>query len=159
MKHWQEKRNYQHVRDEAGNVRSNIITVDGIDEEVSDEVYLAYTQLDRRERYLMEEVETDKKLSLDRLLKSGVPLEKLGMEKSPSAEDIVLQNEAWQQQEQLLSQLSEALSSLTEEEWQMIQALYWEGVSAREYARRLGVYHRTVLYWRDKILEKLRQKF
>ena len=62
-------------------------------------------------------------------------------------------------QEQLLSQLSEALSSLTEEEWQMIQALYWEGVSAREYARRLGVYHRTVLYWRDKILEKLRQKF
>ena len=159
MKHWQEKRNYQHVRDEAANVRSNIITVDGIDVEVSDEVYLAYTQLDRRERYLMEEVETDKKLSLDRLLKSGVPLEKLGMEKSPSAEDIVLQNEAWQQQEQLLSQLSEALSSLTEEEWQMIQALYWEGVSAREYARRLGVYHRTVLYWRDKVLEKLRQKF
>ena len=52
MKHWQEKRNYQHVRDEAGNVRSNIITVDGIDVEVSDEVYLAYTQLDRRERYL-----------------------------------------------------------------------------------------------------------
>ena len=42
MKHWQEKRNYQHVRDEAGNVRSNIITVDGIDVEVSDEVYLAY---------------------------------------------------------------------------------------------------------------------
>ena len=39
MKHWQEKRNYQHVRDEAGNVRSNIITVDGIDVEVSDEVY------------------------------------------------------------------------------------------------------------------------
>lgn len=159
MKHWQEKRNYQHVRDEAGNVQANIITVDGIDVEVSDEVYLAYTQLDRRERYLMEEVETDKKLSLDRLLKSGVPLEKLGMKKSPSAEDIVLQHEAWQQQEQLLSRLSEALSSLTEEEWQMIQALYWEGVSAREYARRLGVYHRTVLYWRDKVLEKLRQKF
>lgn len=159
MKHWQEKRNYQHVRDEAGNVCSNIITVDGIDVEVSDEVYLAYTQLDRRERYLMEEVETDKKLSLDRLLKNGVPLERLGMEMSPSAEDVVLQYEAWQQQEQLLSQLSEALSSLTEEEWQMIQALYWEGVSAREYARRLGVYHRTVLYWRDKVLEKLRQKF
>lgn len=156
MKHWQEKRNYQHVRDEAGNVRSNIITVDGIDVEVSDEVYLAYTQLDRRERYLMEEVEVDRKLSLEKLLKSGVPLERLGMEKSPSAEDIVLQNEAWQQREQLLSQLSEALSR---EEWQMIQALYWEGVSAREYARRLGVYHRTVLYWRDKILEKLRQQF
>lgn len=78
MKHWQEKRNYQHVRDEAGNVRSNIITVDGIDVEVSDEVYLAYTQLDRRERYLMEEVETDKKLSLDRLLKSGSALRETG---------------------------------------------------------------------------------
>lgn len=140
-------------------MQANIIAVDGIDVEVSDEVYLAYTQLDRRERYLMEEVEADRKLSLDRLLKNGVPLERLGMEKSPSAEDIVLQHEAWQQQEQLLSRLSEALSSLTEEEWQLIQALYWEGVSAREYARRLGVYHRTVLYWRDKVLEKLRQKF
>lgn len=159
MKHWQEKRNYQHIRDEAGNVRANIITVDGVDVEVSDEVYLAYTQIDRRERYLMEEVETSKKLSLDKLLESGVPLERLGMERSPSAEDIVLQHEAWHQQEQLLSQLAEALSSLTEEEYQLIQALYWEGVSAREYARRLGVYHRTVLYWRDKILEKLRQKF
>ena len=60
MKHWQEKRNYQHVRDEAGNVQANIITVDGIDVEVSDEVYLAYTQLDRREHYLMEEVEADR---------------------------------------------------------------------------------------------------
>ena len=135
MKHWQEKRNYQHVRDQEGNVRSNIITVDGIDVEVSDEVYLAYTQLDRRERYLMEEVEVDRKLSLEKLLKSGVPLERLGMEKSPSAEDIVLQHEAWQQQKQLLSQLAEALSSLTEEEWQLIQALYWEGVSAREIGR------------------------
>ena len=107
MKHWQEKRNYQHVRAEAGNVRSNIITVDGIDVEVSDEVYLAYTQLDRRARYLMEEAEADKKLSLDRLLKNGVPLERLGMEMSPSAEDVVLQYEAWQQQEQLLSHLQE----------------------------------------------------
>ena len=63
--------------------------------------YLAYTQLDRRERYLMEEVEADRKLSLEKLLKSGVPLERLGMEKSPSAEDIILQHEAWQQQKQL----------------------------------------------------------
>lgn len=39
--------------------------------------YLAYTQLDRRERYLMEEVEADRKLSLEKLLKGGVLLEKL----------------------------------------------------------------------------------
>ena len=50
------------------------------------------------------------------------------------------------------------LSELNEEEKGLIQALFFEGVSAREYARRLGVYHRTVIYRRDKLLEKLRRK-
>jgi len=57
-----------------------VITVDGVDVEVSEEVFLAYSQADRRERYIAEEVEPGLVLSLDKLLEDGVPLEKLGVE-------------------------------------------------------------------------------
>ena len=50
MKKWQEIRNYRRVRNENGQVIANIITIDGIDVEVSEEVFLAYSQMDRQER-------------------------------------------------------------------------------------------------------------
>ena len=80
MKKWQESRDYRRVRDENGQVVANIITIDGIDVEVSEEVFLAYSQMDRRERYIKEEVEKGKVLSLDKLLEDGIPLEQLGGE-------------------------------------------------------------------------------
>lgn len=132
MKKWQEERNYRRIYNEAGEVIANIITVDGVDVEVAENVYLAYSQADRRERYVREEMESGKLLSLDKLLEDEVPLEPLGVEMSPSAED-------------------------TAAERQLLQALYFEGIPAREYARQLGVYHRTVLYRRDQLLEKLRR--
>ena len=39
MKKWQEERNYRRVRNEAGEVIANIITVDGMDVEVPEDVY------------------------------------------------------------------------------------------------------------------------
>ena len=48
MKKWQEERNYRRVRNEGGEVIANIITVDGMDVEVPEDVYLAYAQADRR---------------------------------------------------------------------------------------------------------------
>ena len=43
MKKWQEERNYRRIYNEAGEVIANIITVDGVDVEVAEDVYLAYT--------------------------------------------------------------------------------------------------------------------
>ena len=62
MKKWQETRNYKRIKDQNG-IIINIITVDGVDVEVNDEVFLAYSQADRRERYIIEEVEAGKLLS------------------------------------------------------------------------------------------------
>lgn len=39
MKKWQEERNYRRVRSEGGEVIANIITVDGMDVEVPEDVY------------------------------------------------------------------------------------------------------------------------
>ena len=53
-----------HIKDNNG-IIINIITVDGVDVEVNDEVFLAYSQADRRERYITEEAEAGKLLSLE----------------------------------------------------------------------------------------------
>lgn len=157
MKKWQEERNYRRIRNEAGEVIANIITVDGMDVEVPEDVYRAYAQVDRRERYVREEMESGKLLSLDKLLEDDVPLEPLGVDLVPSAEDTTLEQEESSETAMQLKKLTEALSGLNTAERQLLQALYFEGIPAREYARQLGVYHRTVLYRRDKLLEKLRR--
>lgn len=157
MKKWQESRNYRQVKNDAGEIISYIITVDGIDVEVPEAVYRAYSQADRRERYVREEMEAGKLLSLDKLLEDDVPLEPLGMDLVPSAEDTTLEQEESSETAMQLKKLTEALSGLNTAERQLLQALYFEGIPAREYARQLGVYHRTVLYRRDKLLEKLRR--
>ena len=54
MKNWQKNRNYKRVKDKDGNVVANIISVYGQDVKVSDEVFTAYSQMDRQERYAEE---------------------------------------------------------------------------------------------------------
>ena len=157
MKKWQESRNYRQVKNDAGEIISYIITVDGVDVNVAEDVYLAYSQADRRERYVREEMESGKLLSLDKLLEDGVPLEPLGVDLVPSAEDTTLEQEETSETAMQMKRLTEALSELNAAERQLLQALYFEGIPAREYARQLGVYHRTVLYRRDQLLEKLRR--
>ena len=56
MEKWQENRNYRKIRDENGTVIANIITVDGRDVAVTEDVFAAYAQMDRRERYLSEDL-------------------------------------------------------------------------------------------------------
>ena len=96
--------------------------------------------------------------SLDKLREDEVPLGELGVEQEPSAESVLLLWADNQEKAVQKARLTAMLSELNEEEKGLIQALFFEGVSAREYARRLGVYHRTVIYRRDKLLEKLRRK-
>ena len=75
-----------------------------------------------------------------------------------SAEEIVLQKEAQREEERNKVRLVAALKSLNQEERALLQALYVDGISAREYAKQRGVFHRTVLYRREKLLQKLRKK-
>ena len=77
MKKWQESRNYRQIRNQNGEIIANIITVDGTDVEVPEDVYQAYAQADRRERYLLEEQSAGKsRLRLKQDLQTmGVPEE------------------------------------------------------------------------------------
>ena len=93
MKKWQEERNYRRVRNEGGEVIANIITVDGMDVEVPEDVYLAYAQADRRERYIMEEQSSRKLLSLEQMEEDALLPDYVGAETAPSAETEALERE------------------------------------------------------------------
>ena len=94
MEKWQENRNYRKIRDENGTVIANIITVDGRDVAVTEDVFAAYAQMDRRERYLSEDLPTGKVLSLEQMAEDGVLPDYVGAETAPSAEDCVLARES-----------------------------------------------------------------
>ncbi len=63
LENWQKSRNYRRIKDAKGDVVANIITVDGIDVEVTEEVFLPYSQADRRERYQEERQEEHPQVS------------------------------------------------------------------------------------------------
>lgn len=82
----------------------------------------------------------------------------LSIEAVPSSEDGYIVQEDAQTRLEQKRRLREILPTLHEDEQDLIRALYVQGLSVREYAKQLGVYHRTVIYRRDKLLEKLRRK-
>ena len=154
---WQESRNYRRFKDENGEVVRRVITVNGQDVEVSEEVFLAYSQAERRERYIAEEVEPGLVLSLDKLIEDGVPLQKLGVEPIKRAEDSVVELERKAERFQQLCKLPEALAALADSDRELIESLYFKGMSTREYARFLGISQRAVIKRRDRILKLMKK--
>lgn len=159
MKNWKEERNYRRIKNKDGEIIANIITVDGVDVEVTDEVFLAYSQMNRQERYQEEQRTVHPQVSIELLSENYVPIDLYIKDHELSAEEIVLQKEAQREEGRNKVRLMAAMKSLDQEELALLQALYVDGISAREYAKQRGFYHRTVLYRRDKLLKKLRKKF
>ena len=155
MRNWQNNRNYRKIRQLDGTIK-NIIIVDGDSIEVTDTVFTAYSKMDRRTRYLDELYRKIPHVSLEKLLESGVPIDLYTDKRSPSSEEIAIKNMDKAKFRKLLSKLPKAVRQLTEEEQRLIQALYFERISIREYARLNGVYHHAIAYRRDKILKKLK---
>ena len=153
MKKWQKNRNYRKIHNESGEVVDHIITVDGIDVSVPADVFTAYARMDRRERYLCEDTPVGSpQLSLEQMAEDGVLLGYVGKEISPSAEDCCLRRE-------LSDMLLAALLSLENRDRQLITALFYDQLSTREFARRLGVTQRAVIKRRDRILRDLKKYF
>lgn len=60
------------------------------------------------------------------------------------------------EEKELLQMLGQALEILDESEKEMIDRLFFKGISERDYERRYGVARKTVAYKKDKLLKKLR---
>ena len=127
------------------------IHVPGALVEVSEDIYFAYYQEKRRGRTLREKDERNGAVSYDGL---DTP-ELSGQEMIPdrgavSVEDAAIANI-------LRGELRRCLALLDEPDRQLIHALYFEGLSEREYAKRVGVPQRTINDRRHRALRKLKK--
>ena len=149
MEYWKENVNYRQEKGPEGT--HYLITVDGIDVEVEESLYRIYTKMERRERYLAE-VESDMCVSLEGLAADEDTIPYL----PDNPESILIAVETEREQASLLCLLPEALEQLTESEREFIRALYFEGISLREYCRSKGIPVMTQHYRLQQVLKKLK---
>jgi RNA polymerase sigma factor (sigma-70 family) len=149
MQNWQKERNYRKFENGDG-LFSYVITVDGVDVEVSEDVYMAYSQAERRERYL-DERDAGFLLSLDRMDEDGV-LAFWADRYVPSAENIAMR-------EMLIGQAMDALLSLPPKDRALIEAVVIDGVTEQEYATITGVSQVAVHKRKNRILKNILKNF
>lgn len=149
MEYWKDNVNYRQEKGPEGT--RYLITVDGMDVEVEESLYRIYTKMERRERYLVE-VESDMCVSLEGLAADEDTIPYL----PDNPESILIAVETEREQASLLCLLPEALEQLTESEREFIRALYFEGISLREYCRSKGIPVMTQHYRLQQVLKKLK---
>ncbi len=131
--------------------------------EVTDEVYAAYMQGDRKMRYFENDLKCERPVygsngeikrvipsredSLDRLMEENARQFAANAE---SVEDVVFRKLA-------VDKLHTALLQLTKEERDLIYALFYEEKTEREYAGQLGLYRNAVHVRKIKVLKKLKK--
>jgi len=131
--------------------------------EVSEEVYQVYMQGDRKMRYFETDLKTERTIlaedgtvqriipsredSLDRLIDDNA---RQFSDAGESVEDAVLRKLAE-------DELHRALEKLTDEEYALVYALFFEGKTERAYAKELGVAQVTVHKKKQRILKKLKE--
>ena len=140
-----------------------IIKINGIEIEVSEDVYYTYYKGLRKERYFMSDLKygrtykdaqsgeyikmPPREISIDALNDQGY-----FFQDTTDVETFVLQ-------ELLKEKLRKALMCLTDSELELIYALFYEDISAAEFARRNGVSRKTIINRKEKILRKLKKEF
>lgn len=123
------------------------IPINGKDVEVTKEVFDAYMRPVWREKK-RQAVRAGKERSMDYF--EG------GADSFPSRERLV---EDIAEDKILLEGLFSALETLTEDDRELIDALYFREQSERAYAREINVPRTTITYRRDKVIKKLRKIF
>lgn len=137
------------------------IRISGTYVEVSKEVYIAYYKGKRRMKYFEEDLKVENLIvdqeketvtvipsredSYERLLENGTQLR----DDTPGPEDAVIRN-------MMVEKLRNCLNSLSDDELELINAIYCDGISEHEFAEKTGRLQQTINYRKKKILKKLR---
>ena len=83
----------------------------------------------------------------------------VGAEAAPSAEEEALEREQAQSLAEQKEMLLLAMLSLNDADRELINALFFDGASTRDYAARIGITQRAVIKRRDRILRDLKKCF
>lgn len=117
--------------------------------EVSEEVYLAYYRMERRERFLAEQDIKHGIFFYSALDQEGILGEdRLTVPDAQSVEDMAILHIMGEQ-------LHHYLESLTEGERRLVYEIYFTGRTEREYAQMIGISQAAVFKRKHKILKKL----
>ena len=127
-----------------------IIKVEGKLVEVTPEVYYAYFRMERQERSQEEKKQRNEVLSYD-ALDNG---ETVGIEAVPDLTSSSMEERAVTRE--ICEKLHRAVDALPRAERELIQAIYFDGFTEKEYAVSSGLSQQGVSYRLRKILSKLR---
>lgn len=157
MKKWKRNVNHYRKKNADGVVTGWIIRIDGKDIPVSQEVYQAYAQGNRKERYMFDERPAITVLSLEKLVDDEVREDYIGVPCTPSCLENLLSQEEEKTWEKRKALLLPALLTLTDEERSLITKLFYDGYTQTELAKELGVNQATVSRRREATLKKLKR--
>lgn len=127
-----------------------LIRLHGKDIEVSEDVYYAYFQMARQERTQDEKLQRNHVVSYDAMDNEGmVGAEAFEDLEAPSMEELIMAKE-------LYERLHHAVEALPKAERELIRAIYFEGMTEKEYAKWTGMSQTGISYRRRSILSKLK---
>ena len=127
-----------------------ILMIDGAPVEVNREIYIEYHRMDRRDRYLEE-----RDLAHGKTLYSNLDtVELLGEEMIPDSNAVNPEDAAIACI--LHEKLHQCLDLLSEGDRQLIDALYFQDKSERDYAKKVGISQKGVNKRRHAALAKLK---
>lgn len=118
--------------------------------EVTRKEYEEFYRNQRRQKYINESAEKKSEISFDALVTDGFNGEELLIDPGEGIADLVERN--------LMRQaLQKALHMLTTDEQHLIQSVFFEGMTEREYASAMGVCRNTIHKRKVRILAKLKK--
>ena len=167
MQTWQMYKNYRKQQTEDGSY-TYIITVDGVDVEVSEDIYVAYAIGGRKMKYMECDLKNDRVLqdSSGRAVRSAEGDTAMQQKRETSLDKLI--NDDWDfpssdelPEDTVIKQveieaLYACLDALNTKEREMIVALFFDGLTEREYAKSLGI-SKTALHARKvKVLDRIK---
>lgn len=116
---------------------------------VSEKIYREYYKLYRRERYL-EETSIKKELSYDYLVDQGYPVEERMLKQQDVVSDVVITK-------MMIEKMLCSIGELNKFEKDIIKELFYNNISERNLAKKLGLSRSTLQYKKYIILKKLKK--
>ena len=169
MSKWKEYCNYRRLKNPNGTV-TYIITADGEDVEVSEEIYSEYAKIGRKMRYMEIDLKNDRVLQDEDgkaiLDKNGLPfilperevsLDKLIDEDWDfSSPDLTPEEAYFANEYSDKVELRRCIGLLNHDEQVLIESIYFTGFTEQEYAEMLGVKRQSLNERKLRILKKIK---
>ena len=139
------------------------ITVDNERIEVSEEVYRAYWHYTEKEKYFMGKLKQEKFVSSQKnetvhvIPSKEDPLERLTECGLQFPDRLALSPDDKIDDDELLFLLNKALGKLPDEEWRLVQELFYLDKTEKEVAQLFHTAVSTIFYRKKKVLGKLKE--